>query len=196
MDSSDITSWIDANLPETILLIGGLLAILIAVFYVKDKDSWKYKGMMVLGFLFGLLMAVEAITTYGEWRLVTSIFVAVAAFALIIRPFREVHFAIILSFFVMVIIYIAMGQFNGYMLFDQFDLTVLSEGWPRIIVAFIAGAFVYMITNFAEGLVKMFGKLLNFWPVLLILGFVCIVEAVLMLTGNGSIVDYIQTLTQ
>ena len=196
MDSSDITSWIDANLPETILLIGGLLAILIAVFYVKDKDSWKYKGTMVLGFLFGLLMAVEAITTYGEWRLVTSIFVAVAAFALIIRPFREVHFAIILSFFVMVIIYIAMGQFNGYMLFDQFDLTVLSEGWPRIIVAFIAGAFVYMITNFAEGLVKMFGKLLNFWPVLLILGFVCIVEAVLMLTGNGSIVDYIQTLTQ
>ena len=196
MDSSDITSWIDANLPETILLIGGLLAILIAVFYVKDKDSWKYKGTMVLGFLFGLLMAVEAITTYGEWRLVTSIFVAVAAFALIIRPFREVHFAIILSFFVMVIIYIAMGQFNGYMLFDQFDLTVLSEGWPRIIVAFIAGAFVYMITNFAEGLVKMFGKLLNFWPVLLILGLVCIVEAVLMLTGNGSIMDYIQTLTQ
>ena len=196
MDSSDITSWIDANLPETILLVGGLLAILIAVFYAKDKDSWKYKGTMVLGFLFGLLMAVEAITTYGEWRLVTSIFVAVAAFALIIRPFREVHFAIILSFFVMVIIYIAMGQFNGYMLFDQFDLTVLSEGWPRIIVAFIAGAFVYMITNFAEGLVKMFGKLLNFWPVLLILGLVCIVEAVLMLTGNGSIVDYIQTLTQ
>ena len=196
MDSSDITSWIDANLPETILLIGGLLAILIVVFYVKDKGSWKYKGTMVLGFLFGLLMAVEAITTYGEWRLVTSIFVAVAAFALIIRPFREVHFAIILSFFVMVIIYIAMGQFNGYMLFDQFDLTVLSEGWPRIIVAFIAGAFVYMITNFAEGLVKMFGKLLNFWPVLLILGLVCIVEAVLMLTGNGSIVDYIQTLTQ
>ena len=196
MDSSDITSWIDANLPETILLIGGLLAILIVVFYVKDKGSWKYKGTMVLGFLFGLLMAVEAITTYGEWRLVTSIFVAVAAFALIIRPFREVHFAIILSFFVMVIIYIAMGQFNGYMLFDQFDLTVLSEGWPRIIVAFIAGAFVYMITNFAEGLVKMFGKLLNFWPVLLILGLVCIVEAVLMLTGNGSIVDYIQTLAQ
>ena len=196
MDSSDITSWIDANLPETILLVGGLLAILIAVFYAKDKDSWKYKGMMVLGFLFGLLMAVEAITTYGEWRLVTSIFVAVAAFALIIRPFREVHFAIILSFFVMVIIYIAMGQFNGYMLFDQFDLTMLSEGWPRIIVAFVAGAFVYMITNFAEGIVKMFGKLLNFWPILLILGLLCIVEAFLMLTGNGSIADYIQTLTQ
>ena len=196
MDTSEITSWIDGNLPELVLLVGGILALLIAVFYVKDKESLKYKFMMLLGFLFGLLMAVEAITNYGSWRLATSLFVAVAAFALIIRPFREVHFAIILSFFVMLVIYLAMGSLNGYMLFDSIDLTVLSEGWPRIIVAFIAGAFVYMITNFAEELVKMFGKLLNFWPVLLILGLVCIVEAVLMLTGNGSIVDYIQTLTQ
>lgn len=189
MDSSDITSWVDANLPETILLVGGVLAILIALFYVKSKSSWKYKGMMFLGFLFGILMAVEAIATYGEWRLATSVFVAVAAFALLIRPFREVHFAIILSFLVMVIIYLAMGQFAGYMLFDEIDLTVLSEGWPRIIVAFIAGAFVYMITNFAEGIVKMFGKLLNFWPILFLLGLLCIVEAGLMLTGNGSIAD-------
>ena len=69
MDSSDITSWIDANLPETILLVGGLLANPDRRFYVKDKGSWKYKGTMVLGFLFGLLMAVEAITTYanGVW---------------------------------------------------------------------------------------------------------------------------------
>lgn len=196
MDSSEITSWIDANLPETILMVGGILAVLVAYTYFKDKESWKYKGAMVLGFLFGLLMAIEAITTYGEWRLATSIFVAVAAFALIIRPFREVHFAIILSFLVMVIIYIAMAQFQGYMLFDQFDLTPISEGLPRLLVAFVAGSFVYMVTNFAEGIVMMFGKFLNFWPILFILGVVCIVESVLMLSGNGSIVDYIQSMTQ
>ncbi len=196
MDTSEITSWIDGNLPELVLLVGGILALLIAVFYVKDKESLKYKFMMLLGFLFGLLMAVEAITNYGSWRLATSLFVAVAAFALIIRPFREVHFAIILSFFVMLVIYLAMGSLNGYMLFDSIDLTVLSEGWPRIIVAFIAGAFVYMITNFAEELVKMFGKLLNFWPILAVLGIACIVESLLMFTGNGSIIDYISSMTQ
>ena len=196
MDTSEITSWIDGNLPELVLLVGGILALLIAVFYVKDKESLKYKFMMLLGFLFGLLMAVEAITNYGSWRLATSLFVAVAAFALIIRPFREVHFAIILSFFVMLVIYLAMGSLNGYMLFDSIDLTVLSEGWPRIIVAFIAGAFVYMITNFAEELVKMFGTLLNFWPILAVLGIACIVESLLMFTGNGSIIDYISSMTQ
>lgn len=196
MDTSEISSWIDGNLPEIILLVGGLLALLIAVFYVKDKNSLKYKSLMILGFLFGLLMAFETVTNYGGWRLATTIFVAVAAFALIIRPFREVHFAIILSFFVMLVIYLAMGSLNGYLLFDNIDLTVLSEGWPRIIVAFIAGAFVYMITNFAEELVKMFGKLLNFWPILLLLGLICIVESVLMFTGNGSIMDFIGSYTQ
>ena len=64
MDTSEITSWIDGNLPELVLLVGGILALLIAVFYVKDKESLKYKFMMLLGFLFGLLMAVEAITNY------------------------------------------------------------------------------------------------------------------------------------
>ena len=125
MDTSEITSWIDGNLPELVLLVGGILALLIAAFYVKDKESLKYKFMMLLGFLFGLLMAVEAITNYGSWRLATSLFVAVAAFALIIRPFREVHFAIILSFFLMLVIYLAMGSLSGYMLFDSIDLTVL-----------------------------------------------------------------------
>lgn len=196
MDTSEITSWFDSNLPETILLVGGIIAILIAVFYVKNKESWKYKIMVFLGLLFGLFMAMEAITSYGYWAWTTSVFVAIAAFALIIRPFREVHFAIILSFFVMVIIYIALGSLAGTMLFDQIDLTVLSEGWPRIIIAFIAGAFVYLITNFAEELVKMFGKFLNFWPILLVLGFVCVVESILMFTGNGSIIDYIQSLMQ
>lgn len=196
MDTSEITSWFDSNLPETILLVGGIIAILIAVFYVKNKESWKYKIMVFLGLLFGLFMAMEAITSYGYWAWTTSVFVAIAAFALIIRPFREVHFAIILSFFVMVIIYIALGSLAGTMLFDQIDLTVLSEGWPRIIIAFIAGAFVYLITNFAEELVKMFGKFLNFWPILLVLGFVCVVESILMFTGNESIIDYIQSLMQ
>lgn len=195
MDTNEITVWLTGHVPELVLLVGGLLAIAIAASYAKDKDSWKYKGLTFLGLVFGVFMAYEAVVCYGEWLMVTSVFVSVAAFALIIRPFREVHFAVILSLLVMVLIYIGMAGLNGYMLFGQIDLTVLSEGWPRIIVAFIAGALVYMITNFAEEIVKLFGKLLNMWPVLLILGLVCIVESILMFTGNGSIVDWVQSMT-
>lgn len=193
MDATEITSWIEANLPETILLVGGIIAISIALLYAKDKDSGKYKGIMALGLIFGVIMAYVATANYGDWRTITSIFVVVAAFALIIRPFRDVHFAAILALFVMALVYISMGGLAGYMLFDSIDLTPLSEGWPRIIAAFIIGAFVYMIFNFAEAIVKLFGKFLNLWPILFILGVLCVVEAGFMFMGYGSIIDYIDT---
>ena len=193
MDSTEISSWISGHLPETMLFIGGILAVLIVVCYVRDKDSLKYKFMMFLGLVFGVIMLYEAMTMYGEWRTVTSLFVAIAGFALVIRPFREVHFAVILALMVMVLVYIGMGGLSGYMLFDSIDLTFLSEGWSRIIAAFLCGAVVYMIFNFAEAVVKLFGKILNWWPLLLVLGIVCVIEAGFMYMGYGSIIDYIDT---
>ena len=190
MDGTDITTWLGDNLPQTILLIGGLLAVLIAVTYVKDKDSWKYKGLMFLGFLFGVFMAIEASAYYGTWAMVTSVFVAVAAFTLIIRPFREVHFAVIIALFVMVLVYIWLG---GVTTVSDFDVSFLSENPVRVIVAFILGAVVYGLLNFAEALVKGVGKILNWWPLLLVQGLVCIAEAVFMFMGYGSITDYIST---
>lgn len=193
MDATDVTSWVDSHLPETMLLIGGLLAILIVISYVKNKESWTYKLLMILGVVFGVIMLYEAMTMYGTWRMATSIFVTVAGFALVIRPFREVHFAVIFALMVMVLVYIGLGGLDGYMLFDSVDLSFLATGWPRIIAAFLCGAVVYMIFNFAEAIVKLFGKVLNWWPLLFVLGLVCIVEAALMYMGYGSILDYIDT---
>ncbi len=193
MESTEIASWIEGHLPETMLFIGGILAILIVICYVKDKDSLTYKFAMFLGLIFGVIMLYESMTMYGEWRMVTSVFVAVAGFALVIRPFREVHFAVIFALMVMVLVYIAFAGFDGYMLFDSVDMTFLSEGWPRIIAAFLCGAVVYMVLNFAESIVKLFGKILNWWPLLLVLGLVCVVEAGFMYMGYGSIMDYIDT---
>ena len=97
MDTTEITSWIDANLPETMLFIGGLLALLIVISYVKNDESWTYRFMMFLGVIFGVIMLYEAVTMYGTWRMATSLFVTIAGFALVIRPFREVHFAVIFA---------------------------------------------------------------------------------------------------
>ena len=193
METTEIASWIEMHLPETMLFVGGILAILIVICYVRDKDSLKYKLTMFLGLIFGVIMLYEAMTMYGEWRMVTSVIVAIAGFALVIRPFREVHFAVIFALMVMVLVYIAFGGFEGYMLFDSIDMTFLSDGWPRIIAAFLCGAVVYMVLNFAEAIVKLFGKVLNWWPLLLVLGIICVVEAGFMYMGYGSIMDYIDT---
>lgn len=193
METTEIASWIEMHLPETMLFVGGILAILIVICYVRDKDSLKYKFTMFLGLIFGVIMLYEAMTMYGEWRMVTSVIVAIAGFALVIRPFREVHFAVIFALMVMVLVYIAFGGFEGYMLFDSIDMTFLSDGWPRIIAAFLCGAVVYMVLNFAEAIVKLFGKVLNWWPLLLVLGIICVLEAGFMYMGYGSIMDYIDT---
>jgi hypothetical protein len=191
MDETQIVEWLQDNVPQVILLLGGILALCIAVAYAKDKDGGKYKALMAVGFLFGLAMLFEALTMYTTWRTVTAILVALTAYTLIIRPFRNVNFSIVAALIVAAFVYIWLGSFEGYSLFGAVDLTFLSQGWPRIIVTFLAGAVIYGICSFAEAIVKFFGKLLNCWPILFILGLVCIAEAILMFMGYGSIVDYI-----
>ena len=133
---------------------------------------------------------IEAVARYSEWSTFAAILVAITAFALIIRPFRNVNFSAVAALLLMTIVYIALGGLNGVMIADAIDLTFLSEGWPRIIISLIAGAIVYGLCRFVESLVKLFGKLLNLWPILLLLGIICVAEAAMMFAGVGSVSDF------
>lgn len=191
---NDIMTWIQGHVPETILLIGGILAILIALTYASNKDGGKYKILLAIGTLFGILMALAILANENLWRPGTSIIIMIAAFTLAIRPFRNVNFAVVLALLVMCAVYVSLGGMDGFMLFDSIDLSVLASGWPRIIVAFVVGAIVYAIAHFLQAIVQLFGKLLNCWPVLLVLGIICIVEAYSMYMGYASVYDYIMGL--
>ena len=191
---TDVMTWLEAHVPETVLLVGGILAILIALTYAGNKNGGKYKFLMILGAFFGVFMLVLSFTEGDVWRTGTSIIILIAAFTLLIRPFRNVNFAIVLALLVMGVVYLALEGLNGYMLFDHIDLTSLSAGWPRIILAFVAGSFVYMITNFLQAIVQFFGKILNCWPILFILGIVCMIEAYSMYMGYISVFDYVRAL--
>jgi peptidoglycan/LPS O-acetylase OafA/YrhL len=174
------------NIHALTLLIGGLLAILIAIFYVKSRDSAKYKLLMLIGTIFGVFMAFIAFNTYGELFIATSVIMIIAAFTLIIRPFKEIHFALLIALMVMCIIYMLLGGLEGT------QLEILSEGWYRVGVAFFCGAMVYMMLHMVESIVKMIAKILNAWPILFILGMICVIEAVMVFTGNGSVYDLIR----
>jgi hypothetical protein len=189
MEIDEAIAWIQGNLPQTILLIGGILAMAIAIKYAKDKDG-KYVVLTAAGFIFGVGMLIEAVARYSEWSTFAAILIAITAFALIIRPFRNVNFSAIAALLLMAIVYIALGGLNGVMIADAIDLTFLSEGWPRIIISLIVGAIVYGLCRFAESSVKLFGKLLNLWPILLLLGITCVAEAVMMFAGVGSVSDF------
>jgi len=173
------------NVHASALAVGGLLAILIAILYVKDRDSAKYKLFMIIGLIFGVFMAFVAFNTYGTLFIATSVIMVIAAFTLIIRPFKEVHFAVLIALMAMGIIYLLLGGLEGT------KLEILSQGWYRVGLAFFCGSMVYMMLHMVESVVKMVGKILNAWPILLILGTVCVVEAIMVFTGNGSVYDLI-----
>lgn len=183
MSSTDSAeSVVLGHIPEIVLILAFLVILLIIYTYLKDKDSMKYKFSMVLGIILGIVMILFAVSSYAGWRQSTAIIIAVAGFALLIRPFRDTDFAIFIAIVVMVVIYIFLGGMTG-------DLAFLTETWPRIIAAVIAGALVYGILNFVQKIAQMIGKILNWWPFLLILGLLCLIEAVFILAGWGSIGD-------
>ena len=186
-----LPSWVVDYLSPIVLILGGVIALAIVAMYLKDKESGKYKLTVALGFLMGVLIVILSVVEGYKAETYTLILIIIAAFTFIIRPFREIHVAVIVGLMVMIIVYILLAKLDGYMLFDSIDLSVLASGWPRIIIAFIAGAIVFGLLNFAEALVKLFGAILNFWPVLLILGLICIAEGCCMILGYGSIFNLI-----
>ncbi|MBO4502683.1 MAG: hypothetical protein J5707_03385 [Candidatus Methanomethylophilus sp.] len=173
------------GIADVLLLAGGIISLLIVCMYRKDKESGKYKAVMVLGFLIGVAIIAVGAIHYSEWTTFDMVLIFLAAFALVIRPFRKTEIAIIAAVIVMIAVYLYAGTLTG-------DWEVLSEGTPRIIVAVVAGAFVYMVLNFIEKLADLLGKFLNLWPVLAILGIICIAEAVLLIVNGTSIFDYVE----
>ncbi len=188
-----LPDWVVTYLSPIVLLLGGVMALVIVAMYLKDKESSGYKICVLLGALLGVAIVVLAVVEGFKAQTYTLVLIALAAFALIIRPVREVHIAVIIGLLVMAIVYLLLANLNGYVI-AGIDLTVLSQGWPRIIVSFVAGAIVYGLLNFAEAIVKLLGTILNFWPVLLILGLLCIGEACCIYLGYGSIFDYINNI--
>ncbi|MFA6952686.1 MAG: hypothetical protein WCQ23_06465 [Candidatus Methanomethylophilaceae archaeon] len=189
MDISWLEDFYASHIPEVILLIGAIIALLIVYTYKKDENSGTYKLMMVLGLIFGIIMIAMTFSKYASWSTFTAVIIILMAFTMIVRPFRKVEIAVIIGLVVIIMAYVLLGRCA-----DIDGLEVLASGWPRLIVAFVAGAIVYMIANFAEKLVMLFGKLFNWWPFMVVLALICIAEAVCLLITGSSIWPYLQTI--
>ena len=185
-DWQSLSDTLNANhVPEIVLILVGVIALLIVFTYLRDKDSSTYKLMTLLGVIFGIIMVILCVTSPMKSAMGTTLVVAIGCFALIIRPFRDVHFAVIIALLAMVAVYILLGGIT----MEPFD--VLNSGWPRIIVAFVAGSVVYMMLNFLQALVLGTAKVLNAWPVLALVGVICILESICLFTGHDSVYDTI-----
>jgi hypothetical protein len=190
MDIDAIVESLRAHMPEVVLILGGLFAVLIVYFYLKDDKSFGYKLAMFFGLILGVMMIYVATVSWSGLALPTAVIVVVGGFTLVIRPFREIHFSVILALFVMAIVYVLLGGLEGSQIYGV-DISFLARGWPRAIIALVSGAIVYMIINFMEAAIMLFGKLLNWWPFLMIIGLICLAEGICVYLGYGSIYELI-----
>lgn len=174
------------HVPEIALILAGIMAIVIAYLYIKDKDGANYKIAMLLGVLVGAVTAVMCATSYLKGNMGTLIIVIIACFALVSRPFRDVKFAVVFALFAMIVVYIFLGNLTG----GNFE--VLASGWPRIVVSFIVGAIVYLLLMFLQDLTLLFAKIFNMWPIMMVLGVICIAEGISIYTGHGSVYDMLK----
>ena len=186
-----LSSWALDFFSPLILILGGILALEIASLYLKEKDSKKYRICEISGAVLGVVIVILAAMGGFNARGYASCIVVLGAFTLIIRPFRNINIAVAAGLLVMLIMYILLGTLDGKSWFGL-DLSDLSSGWTRFLLAFIIGALVFSMLNFAQEAMKMLGTFLNYWPVLCFIGALCIIEGLCMWYGFGSLTDLIR----
>lgn len=185
MDTEVITEFINGHVPEVLMVVAGIFALLLVHMYRKDKDSDWYKLAMLVGVVLGICIILISVTRYSSWTTFDAALILLAGFTLLIRPLTKIDIAILISLLVMGLIYIWLGGLTG-------DLATLASGWPRIIAAVVGGALVYMVLHFVQAAVQTVGKILNCWPILALLGIVCIAEGALLLAGEPSLFTLIE----
>lgn len=172
------------HVPEIILGLLGTIALLIVTYYLKNRDSFVYKLLVLFGVTVGIIAAALYVISPMGVAKGTLIITAVGCFTLIIRPFRNVHFALVIAILGMAVVYIFLADVHE-------PIDFLNNGLLRIAVSFVVGSIIYMIFGFAQAIVLGLGKFLNAWPVLTVVGIFCIIEAICLCIGCKSILDTI-----
>lgn len=168
-----------AHVPEVFLVVMGILVIALAAFYLKNKEGGWYKVVYLVSLVFAAVTVILVVTKALPMQLEPMIILSLACFTILVRPFREAHLSALLALLVLILVYIILDGVTG--------VEFLTEFWVKLVIALVAAGVVYFIASFVEGLVMLFGKLFNWWPFLIVIGLLCIIEAVLIATGSGSI---------
>jgi hypothetical protein len=186
-----IMEW--EHLAEVSLATLGTVALTVVFAYRGDEESTTYKVLVTIGLICGLAMMYISSAIDTNWGMGTMILSALLCFALVIRPFGTVRFDIIIGIIALVWAYIGLGMLTELPLdaIKGIDLTPLTTGTPRIVISVMVGATAYMITGFITGIILLFGRLLNCWPILMLLSDWCIIESIMIMAGCGSLCDLV-----
>ena len=173
-----------AGLASYILIFGGVVAVSkLLSFLIKGSAGNVLKAIGYLGILVGALLLVtgavvllEQTSSIEVWGLLV-----VTGLGLVLKPLSKIPFSALLG--------LVVGLVCVGLLYLYFPLPAtvfgVSSFWIYLAVFFVPALVVFLIVKFVEDLTKLFGMILGSWPVMTVLGFLCIAQGILLLLNQS-----------
>jgi len=173
-----------AGLAPYLLIFGGVVAVSkLLSFLTKGSASNFLKALGYLGICAGaLLLATGVVVFLGEaWSWDVWGLLVATGLGLVLRTLSRIPLSALLG--------LVAGLVCAGLLYVYFPLPVTVLGvpslWIYLAVFLIPALIVFLIFKFVEDLAKLFGMILGSWPVLAVLGFLCVAQGILMLLNQS-----------
>ncbi len=167
-------------IPASSLIVGGILSIAVAVYGHRDDSYWDEVGTF-FAFILGIGMLVMAFALWNEKAVggFSLGVVIVLALTLFLKPLRQIPWGGVVGAIV--------GGVAA--LFASFYLPSEVFGVPEwiilIIIFIVVGAIVHTIFHFLEDVLAIASMVLEWKPVMIIIGLVALVEGIFIFAGSS-----------
>ena len=172
------------GLAPYILIFGGIVAVSkLLSFFIKGSAGKVLKGLGYLGIFVGALLLATGVVVLLEQTSSIEVWglLVVTGLGLVLKPLSKVPFS---ALFGLVVGLVCVGLLYLYFPLPETVLGV-SSLWIYLAVFFVPALIVFLIFKFVEDLMKLFGMVLGSWPVMTVLGFLCIAQGFLLLLNQS-----------
>ncbi|MCJ7489372.1 MAG: hypothetical protein MUO87_04420 [Thermoplasmata archaeon] len=172
--------------PALSLVVGGLLALFLAVFGRRD-DSYIDEIGTALAFMLGAFMLVIAVAVMLEGALgwLSIVVLLLLAACLFLKPFKTIPWSGVFG--------VAAGAASAYLVSTvvRGELFGLEEWKVLVLVFFAVGAVVHLLTRFIGGMLALSAMVLSWKASIVIVGLVAIVEGAILLLRGESLLSFL-----
>ena len=172
------------GLAPFVLVFGGVVAASrLLSFFIKGSAGKLLKGVGYFGFFAGILLLASGLVVLldGAWSVDVWVLLVVTGLGLVLKPLSKIPFSALFG--------LVAGLICAGLLYMYFPLpaTVLgvSSMWIYLVVFLVPALIIFLLFKFVEDLTKLFGLILGSWPVLTVLGFLCVAEGILLLLNQS-----------
>jgi hypothetical protein len=168
--------------PSVVLIVGGLLAIFVAAYGRRDDSHIDELGTFFAFILGAGMLAMAAIVamegSLGWFSLLVIILLAVTLF---LKPMKEIPWAGVVGMIAGAVAVFFADSFLSETVFGV-------DKWIVLVVIFIVvGAIFHMLFHFIEDVLTIARMVLDWGPVMILVGLVAIAEGVLILMDRSII---------